>query len=116
MTINRPNWFDEFPGSITICDPDGIILDMNDRAAQGFQDDGGRVLFGKSMLECHPEPARTKLAELLKTHQKNVYTIEKQGVWKLVYQTPWFAAGAYQGLIEFVLEIPAEMPHFIRNP
>jgi hypothetical protein len=114
--MNRPNWFDEFPGSVTICDPEGIVLDMNDRAAQGFEADGGRDLIGQSMLGCHPEPARSRLVELLKTHQKNVYTIEKKGVWKLVYQTPWFEAGAYRGLIEFVLEIPSEMPHFIRQP
>ena len=89
---------------------------MNDRAAQGFESDGGRELIGKNMLDCHPEPARSKLIELLKNHQKNVYTIEKRGTWKLVYQTPWFQDGSYAGLVELVLEIPAEMPHFIRKP
>ena len=26
-------WMKEFPGSITVCDANGIILEMNDRAA-----------------------------------------------------------------------------------
>lgn len=89
---------------------------MNDKAAQGFESDGGRELIGQNMLDCHPEPARSKLIELLKTRQKNVYTIEKRGVWKLVYQTPWYSDGAYAGLVELVMEIPADMPHFIRKP
>jgi hypothetical protein len=88
---------------------------MNNKAALSFETDGGRTLIGQSMLDCHPEPARSKLIELLQTRQKNVYTIEKKGVWKLVYQTPWYEDGSFQGLIEMVLEIPPEMPHFVRK-
>jgi hypothetical protein len=109
------NWFNEFPGAITICDPEGVILDMNERSAQGLAADGGRKLIGTNMLDCHPEPARSKVAEMLSTHLKNVYTIEKRGVKKLIYQTPWFENGEYRGFIELSLEIPAEMPHFIRK-
>lgn len=108
------NWFSEFPGSITVCDPEGIILEMNERAALGFQADGGRDLIGKNLLDCHPEPARAKLLEMMNSRRKNVYTIEKHGVWKLIYQTPWFENGEYRGFVELSLEIPAEMPHFIR--
>jgi len=108
------NWFNEFPGSITVCDPEGIILEMNERAALGFQADGGRDLIGKNLLDCHPEPARAKLLEMMNSRRKNVYTIEKHGVWKLIYQTPWFENGEYRGFVELSLEIPAEMPHFIR--
>ena len=109
------NWFNEFPGSITLCDPDGVILEMNERAALGYAADGGRALIGKNMLDCHPEPARSKVEALLKTGQKNVYTIEKRGVHKLIYQAPWFEKGEYRGFIELSLEIPVEMPHFIRQ-
>ena len=109
------NWFNEFPGSITVCDPEGIILEMNERAVLGFQADGGRDLIGKNLLDCHPEPARAKLLEMMSSRRKNVYTIEKLGVWKLIYQTPWFENGEYRGFVELSLEIPAEMPHFIRT-
>ena len=113
--MTQANWFNEFPGAVTICDPDGVILDMNERSAQAFAADGGRDLIGTNMLDCHPEPARSKVAELLRIQQKNVYTIEKRGVNKLIYQTPWFENGEYGGFIELSLEIPAEMPHFIRQ-
>ena len=26
-------WIKEFPAAVTVCDPDGIILEMNDKAA-----------------------------------------------------------------------------------
>ncbi len=110
-----PDWIQEFPGAITVCDLEGVILDMNERAAQSFQAQGGKQLIGSNLLDCHPEPARTKVQKLLETRQKNVYTIEKNGVKKLVYQTPWYENGECRGLVELVLEIPAELPHFVRT-
>jgi transcriptional regulator with PAS, ATPase and Fis domain len=109
------SWVQEFPGSITVCDPEGIILEMNARAVSAYQDQGGIKLIGTNMLECHPEPARTKTQRLLETRQENVYTIEKGGVKKLIYQAPWFRDGRYAGFVELSLEIPAQMPHFIRD-
>lgn len=110
-----PNWAKEFPGAITVCDKDGIILDMNDRAAQVFAADGGRALIGRNALDCHPEPARTKLRNLLESGKPNVYTIEKKGVRKLIYQAPWYENGEYRGFVELSLEIPEAMPHFVRG-
>lgn len=109
-------WVNEFPAAITVCDEHGIIVAMNERAAQTFAKEGGRALIGKSVLDCHPEPARTKLAQLLQNQQKNVYTIEKNGVKKLIYQSPWYRDGKFAGLVELSLEIPFEMPHFVRTP
>ncbi|MEW5717417.1 MAG: PAS domain-containing protein [Chloroflexota bacterium] len=110
------SWITEFPGAVTVCDAEGIIIEMNDQAAQSFAGDGGRALIGKNLLDCHPEPARTKTKRLLETKQKNVYTIEKNGVKKLIYQSPWYRDGKFAGLVELGLEIPFEMPHFIRTP
>lgn len=108
-------WVREFPGSVVVCDPEGIIVEMNDRAAEWFADDGGRALIGRNVLDCHPEPARTKTEELLKSRQRNVYTIEKNGVKKLIYQSPWYRDGEYAGLLELELEVPSEVPHFVRD-
>ena len=58
-------WVQRFPGAITVCDRDGVILAMNGRAEEVFAADGGRELVGRNVLDCHPEPSRTKLAELL---------------------------------------------------
>ena len=109
------SWINEFPGAVTVCDENGIILTMNQKAADVFKDDGGMSLIGKNALDCHPEPSRSKFAEMLKSHQENVYTIEKKGRKKLIYQSPWFRKGVFGGIVELSLEIPMEMPHFIRE-
>lgn len=112
----EPNlWIQEFPGAITVCDTKGIILEMNEAAIKTFEKYGGKKLIGASLLDCHPEPARTKLKKLLETQEKNVYTIQKQGVKKIIYQSPWYKDGIYSGFVEFSLEIPSTMPHFIRD-
>ena len=108
-------WIREFQGGVTVCDADGIIIEMNDRSAKIFEDEGGRALIGKNMFDCHPEPALTELKRLVETRQSNVYTIEKNGLKKLIYQSPWYQNGAYAGFIELSLEIPFELPHFVRG-
>lgn len=105
-------WIEEFPGAVTVCDRDGVILAMNAKA-RALEPE--RDLIGQNLLDCHPEPARSKLAALLQSGEKNVYTIEKAGQRKLIYQSPWYEAGMYAGLVELSLVIPASMPHFIRG-
>ncbi len=58
------DWVKEFPASITVCDIEGVILYMNDLAIEVFKDDGGVSLIGTNLLECHPEPSRTKLKNM----------------------------------------------------
>jgi len=110
------SWVKEFPGAITVCDSTGIITELNDKAIESFRDEGGEKLIGTNLLDCHPEPARTKLKELMDKRQINIYTIEKNGVKKLIHQTPWYVDGEYRGFVELSLEIPREMPHFVRDP
>ena len=109
-------WIVEFPAAVTVCDADGIILEMNARAIESFADDGGAALIGRNVLDCHPEPSRSQLTSMLASGQKNVYTIRKKGVKKLIYQSPWYHKGAYAGFVELSLPIPDEMPHFDRDP
>ena len=113
--MSEHEWIQQFPAAITVCDCNGIILEMNDRAAQTFEKDGGYALIGKNLLDCHPEHARAKVGKLLDGSEKNVYTIEKNGSKKLIYQSPWFEDGQYAGFVELSLEIPFEMEHFVRS-
>ena len=113
--MSELDWIKEFPAAVTVCDEHGIILDMNDKAAKTFEQDGGRTLIGSNMLDCHPEHARIKTEKLLAEREKNVYTIEKNGIKKLIYQSPWYRNGLYAGFVELSLEIPFAMPHFIRS-
>jgi hypothetical protein len=111
----KDEWAQGVSGAIVACDANGLILDMNDSAAESYEKDGGRSLLGRSLFDCHPEPARSKLAELLRTRKSNVYTIEKNGVRKLIVQMPWFRDDRFGGLAELSIEIPKEIPHFARS-
>ena len=113
--MNEHAWIKEFPAAVTVCDADGVILEMNDKAAKTFEKDGGYKLIGSNMLDCHPDPARSKVERLLAARGKNVYTIEKNGVKKMIFQSPWYQNGEYAGFVELSLEIPFEMEHFIRK-
>jgi len=108
-------WIQEFPAAITVCDTQGVILEMNDKAALTFEDEGGAGLVGSNLMDCHNANSQARIKELLATGSKNVYTIEKHGKRKLIYQAPWFENGICMGLVELSLEIPTEMPHFVRG-
>ena len=113
--MENHSWVQAFAGSITVCDPEGIILEMNDKAIENFKEQGGRNLIGTNLLDCHPEPARTKLKGLMEAQKANVYTVEKKGKRKFIYQTPWYRDEQYGGFVELILEIPEKMPHFVRK-
>ena len=113
--MENHSWIQAFSGSITVCDPDGIILEMNDKAIETFKEQGGSKLIQTNLLDCHPEPARSKLKALMENQKTNVYTVEKNGKRKFIYQTPWYRGEKYSGFVELILEIPAQMPHFVRN-
>jgi transcriptional regulator with PAS, ATPase and Fis domain len=113
--MNQFDYFSEIPVAVTVCDQNGIILYMNKKSALTFQTDGGAALIGKNLFDCHPGQSKEKVAALLKSQKTNSYTIEKNGVHKMIQQTPWFENGEFKGLIEFSFEIPADMPHFLRG-
>jgi transcriptional regulator with PAS, ATPase and Fis domain len=108
-------WIEESPVAVTVCDTNGIVLDMNRKSEKTFQSDGGRALIGKSLLDCHSPASREMIRKMLQNGASNTYTIEKAGVKKLIHQMPWFENGAVAGLVEFSIEIPAIMPHFNRD-
>lgn len=108
-------WANELPSSILVSDLRGIVLEMNSKAAELYGSFGGMDLIGKSLIECHPEPARSKVVRLLETGESNIYTIEKNGIKKLIYQSPWYRNGFREGMIELAIEIPGELPHFVRK-
>ncbi len=114
--INQlPEMVKELPFAITVCDKEGIILYMNNRSISTFEKYGGAEIIGTSLFLYHHGPAVIKLRELLDTCTKNAYTIEKNGTKKIIYQSPWYKNGEFAGLIELSLEIPIEMPHFVRQ-
>ncbi len=109
------DWVKQFNAAFTVCDPKGIILYLNDEAASIFSKDGGSDLIGTNLLTCHPEPARSKLSDLLENPRVNIYSIEKKGKKKMIYQAPWFKEKEYAGLVEISFVLPADVPHFVRK-
>ena len=82
------DWLKEINAAVTICNNHGIIVYMNEKSEKVFKNDGGKDLLGKSLFDCHPEPALTKLKEMLNDGSTNVYTIEKNGRRKLFTKRP----------------------------
>lgn len=113
--MTNHEWVTELPIAVTVIDAEGKILEMNDKSAATFASDGGRKLLGTNSLDCHPEPSRTKLRQLLTEQKSNIYTIEKAGVKKLICQIPWKQNGIFSGLVELSIELPSELPHFVRG-
>lgn len=100
--------------AITICDKEGVIIYMNDKSIETFVKDG-KSLIGQNLKDCHPPKAWDKIIELLNTGGYNVYSIEKNGVKKVIYQTAWKKDGNVEGLIEISMVVPKDMPHYIRG-
>ncbi len=112
---NNPQWIEEFGGAVTVCGQDGTIRAMNARAAEAFAEQGGRELIGRNLFDCHPAGASEKIQNIMRQHATNCYTIEKNGIKKLIYQAPWYENGEYKGLVELALPLPVTMPHFVRE-
>jgi transcriptional regulator with PAS, ATPase and Fis domain len=113
--LNRLKWSDDFNGAVTVCDLDGIITYMNETSKKQFVKYGGGDLLGTNLLDCHPEPARTKLREQLKNPTTNTYTIEKEGIKKIIHQSPLYEKGVFCGVVELSFMIPQTLPHFVRD-
>jgi transcriptional regulator with PAS, ATPase and Fis domain len=109
-------WLDGIEVAATVCDRQGICLYMNERAAQVFAKDGGRALVGRNLLDCHPEPARSRFAAQLAVPATNTYTVEKAGIRKLIHQIPWYKDGVFSGVVELSFVLPETLPHFVRDP
>jgi len=108
-------WIKSHPAAITVCDKDGIVLSMNDKAIQTFAKYGGEALIGSSLYDCHPPYACAKIREMLASGIGNSYSIEKNGIKKIIHQHPWFVDGAVAGLVEISIEVPIDMQHHVRS-
>jgi len=112
----KVKWDAALDVAITVCDKEGKILYMNNKSNATFEKYGGiGSLIGSNVLDCHPEPAKSILAGMLTNESTNAYTIEKNGIKKLIYQTPWLENNEYMGYVEFSFVIPMEMKHFVRT-
>ena len=109
------DWAAELPVSITVCDKEGIITYVNDKSRKTFSSDITGDLIGKDLKVCHSPESTAKLFHLIDTQESNIYTIEKKGKKKMIVQIPWYTENEVSGLVELSIELPDDMPHFIRD-
>lgn len=106
-------WAKEMNCAVTVCDAEGVIIYMNDKSRETYKKEGD--LIGKNLFACHSERSREIIRHLLSTGGSNSYTIEKQGLHKVIYQTAWKKEGKVAGIVEISMVTPADMPHYVRG-
>ncbi len=109
------DWVKELPAEVMVCNTDGTVLEMNAEAESLFAEDGGRGLLGSNVLDCHPEPSRSKLAGMLEKQLSNAYHETEDGEKRFFFQSPWYRDGKYSGFVEISFTVPEEIPHFVRG-
>ena len=114
VMINGIDWAIGLGCAITVSAADGTILYMNEKSQKVFEKWGGEELIGQRLWGCHSEKSVETIKRLIENKESNCYTIEKNGVKKLIYQTPWFDGEELGGLVEISIELPASIPHHVR--
>jgi hypothetical protein len=110
----NPDWTEEFPGNIAVCDTRGSLLAINQKEASFFQEQGGKALVGTSISACHNPHSNRIIARMMETRQTSIYTVEENGRHELIIQAPWYQDGEFAGLVEIAIEAPENIPHIIR--
>lgn len=104
-------YFNEIDAAITICDNDFKIVYMNNKSKEVFKNSK----IGDTILDCHNSKSIEIMNNIKVTKKPNIYSIEKKGIKKIIYQTPWIVNNQVKGLIEFSLIVPKNMPHYKRD-
>ncbi len=108
------NWAEKMDCAVTVCDTEGTVIYMNERSRATFNKDG-QSMVGRSMIPCHNERSQAIIRQMLTEGTTNCYTIDKNGVRKLIYQTPWrHEDGSIGGLVEISIVLPEQMPNYVR--
>lgn len=106
-------WMKEIGCAVTICDKEGVVLYMNERARATFASHG--ELVGTNLMDCHSERSKQLIRHMLATGDTNTYTVKKRGITKLIYQTPWCRNGDIAGMVEISIPLPDSMHHYDRD-
>lgn len=113
---NIPDWAFRMNCAVTVADADCNIIYMNERSRQTFSNRGGADLIGHNLMDYHNDRSKEIIRRLLAEGGTNAYTIEKEGLKKMIFQTAWFDdEGHVAGLVELSMVIPADMPHYVRQ-
>lgn len=104
------DFFESVAVAITVCDKQGNVVYQNKQAINTLGD-----ARGSNLADCHQPASWQMIQKMVAEGASNSYTIEKKGVKKLIYQTPWYKDGKVAGLVEYSIILPNNMPHKIRG-
>lgn len=108
-----PEWAEALTCAVTICNADGTIIFMNERSRQTFGHHGD--LIGKNLFDYHQPASIEKIRHMLATGDDNTYKVVKNGVSKLIHQTPWRIDGKIAGMVELSIVLPEDMKTIVRS-
>ena len=114
MEHNEFDWAEQLHCAVTVCDTQGTVIYMNERSRFTFNADG-KSMVGMNLFPCHNERSRAMIREMMENDTTNSYTITKNGVRKMIYQSPWKRDGKVAGMVEISMVIPNDMPHYDRD-
>jgi sensor histidine kinase regulating citrate/malate metabolism len=111
------DWIKDVSAAVVICDRKGVLTYLNDAAAAMYAPFGGYALLGKSVMEgCHKQKSSNdKMFEIMETRKPHTYSIERNGIKRLIHQMPHVVNGEVIGIIELAIIVPFEIPHFVRT-
>ncbi len=110
------DWFPQFNFNFTVQhNPQLPVAIVQGTPVRQGMANASNVQFSFSQTLCPTQQGGSTVRDLLSSGISNVYTIERGGIKKLIYQSPWYENGKYAGLVELSLPIPMQMPHFVRD-
>ncbi len=104
------DWAEDYPAAITVCDRQGTIIAMNRAAGENFRRHGGTDLIGSSLFACHSPASGKAIARMLDRQEGATYITDNGRRRRLVQQVPWYQHGRFAGLVETIIDLPAELP------
>ena len=108
---NIIEWVKELHFAITVSDINNKIIYMNDKSQASFPD----TKLGGNLNDCHSNRSNEIINNLKENNISNTYTIQKEGIKKLIYQTPWYENNVIAGLVELSIVLPNDIPHYDRD-
>ena len=111
-----PDWAYGMNCAVTVADADCNIIYMNERSRLTFANRGGADLIGHNLMDYHNDNSKAIIRRLLAEGGTNAYTIAKESVRKMIFQSAWRdEQGKIAGLVELSIIIPENMPHYVRK-
>ena len=110
------DWLRSFQAAVTVADKEGVVIAMNEKACLTFTGSASDTsLVGSSLYHCHKPESIQKIKHMLATGENNIYTIENNGVKKMIVQQPFLEDGEVAGIVEISIVLPEQMPHYVRD-